>query len=707
MQEVTSTTSDLSNSFDKLRTSALVDMSSQSRAFSDFMRLGSQSSAGSTISSAVSTAASTTANTTAGATADAASNPAVAAVAALSAPVATTVSNAISSAPASTSVNDITNSVVAATGSVAAAATSANAGTPANTSTRTNTSTSSTTSTAATALPTVGTGVQNLFAQINSAATANVAPVQPLVQSDTASTLGTTVSSSTAGSKVRVASKRASSTTNAAKNTAVSRTAFEKSKALLAKAGLTETEISDLSGRVQAGTLTWGQLAQTLGTHTAGAKKGVELSAGETSDLQTMFQKMGFDTTESTAMVKSIASGDGLKVLSAIQNKLSNTADDTSFSFDSSELSTLFKALRLPDDTAAKLTQKLAGDTATAADMKSALATISQSMQEQRTKATANDAEVAKGLTKIMEKDVAKNARDTSSSTTTASSSSSGQVPYDLKTKDRNDTSWFNDHEKTQQQASDEAWDKFASKVRTDDSGSQQTSGSTGSGTGNNAGSGTGANNTGSGTGTGTGTGSGAGSHATAQSSGKESLDAAINRSAQALATAQTSTASTQTAKGFEQVTAPKVLDQVTQAMLKDLGQGRKQLTVELDPDNLGKVQVMLQVKGKEVTAVIHAEDSGTAAMLQSNMDGLRKSLEEKGLTVQSMEVQTGLTSRQDQQASFNAEQHNQQAQEQQDMSRIFSQMRMMRGDSDGVALDMQNTAMQAILADQGLHLIA
>jgi len=701
MQEVTSTTSDLSNSFDKLRTSALVDMSSQSRAFSDFMRLGSQSSAGSTISSAVSTAA----NTAAGTTADAASNPAVGAVAALSAPVASTVSNAISSAPASTGVNAITNSVVAATGSVAAAAASANAGTPANTSASTNTSASSTTSTAATALPTVGTGVQNLFAQINSAATANVAPVQPLVQSDTASTLGTTVSSNTASSKVRVASKRASTTTNAAKNTAVSRTAFEKSKALLVKAGLTETEITDLSGRVQAGTLTWGQLAQTLGTHTAGAKKSVELSASETSDLQTMFQKMGFATTESAEMVKSVASGDGLKVLSAIQNKLSTTADDTSFSFGSSELSTLFKALRLPDDTAAKLTQKLAGDTATAADMKSALASISQSMQEQRTKATANDTEVAKGLTKIMEKDVAKNARDTSSSTTTASSSSSGQVPYDLKTKDRNDTSWFNDHEKTQQQASDDAWGKFANKVRTDDSGSQQTNGGTGSGTGNSAGNGTSANNTGSGTGTGTN--SSAASHTTAQSSGKESLDAAISRSAQALATAQTSTANTQTAKGFEQVTAPKVLDQVTQAMLKDLGQGRKQLTVELDPDNLGKVQVMLQVKGKEVTAVIHAEDSSTAAMLQSNMDGLRKSLEEKGLTVQSMEVQTGLTSRQDQQASFNAEQHNQQAQEQQDMSRIFSQMRMMRGDSGDVALDMQNTDMQAILADQGLHLIA
>jgi Flagellar hook-length control protein FliK. len=111
-------------------------------------------------------------------------------------------------------------------------------------------------------------------------------------------------------------------------------------------------------------------------------------------------------------------------------------------------------------------------------------------------------------------------------------------------------------------------------------------------------------------------------------------------------------------------------------------------------------------VKGKEVSAVISAEDSSTAAMLTSNMDSLKKTLEDQGLTVQNMEVQTGLASRQDQQAAFNAEQHNQ-AQEQQDMSRIFSQLRMMRTDSGDAALDMQNSDMQAILSDQGLHLIA
>jgi len=140
--------------------------------------------------------------------------------------------------------------------------------------------------------------------------------------------------------------------------------------------------------------------------------------------------------------------------------------------------------------------------------------------------------------------------------------------------------------------------------------------------------------------------------------------------------------------------------------MLKDLGQGRKQMTIQLDPENLGKAQIILQLKGKEISALIQVEDAQTAAMLSSNMESLKKTLEDQGLTVQNLEVQAGLTSRQDQQAAFNADQHNQ-AQERQELSRMISQLRMLRGEGGDMAPDMQNVHMQAILADQGLHIIA
>jgi flagellar hook-length control protein FliK len=521
------------------------------------------------------------------------------------------------------------------------------------------------------------------------------------VQSDTASTLATTGTTQASTSTFRAASTK-DTAQGAAKNTTVSRQSFEESKPLLLKAGLSDKEITDLSARVQAGTLTWGQLVQTIGTHTTGAKKSVSLSADDAANLQTMFQKLGFSSDDSASMVKSVSQGDGLKVLSSIQTKLNSTAADSTPGLNSGELSTFFKALNLPGTTAATLTQKLAGDKATVADMSTALAAIGQTMQEQRAKSTANDADVAKGLSKIMDKDVAKNTRDTTGATST--SSSGGQVRYDLKTKDKDDTSWFNEHEQNQQKASDDAWRNFNNKVRTDGSATQQSASATATNAAANAAAAATGTSTGSNASAGTSAGALSSTQASAAKSG--SLDAALTRAAQAMATPQGKADTTQQTATFENVTAPKVLDQVTQAMLKDLGQGRRQLTMELAPENLGKVQVMLQVKGKEVSAVISAEDSSTAAMLNSNMDGLKKSLEDKGLTVQHMEVQTGLASRQDQQASFNAEQHNQQAQEQQDMTRIFSQLRAMRSDS-GDALDMQNANMQAILADQGLHIIA
>lgn len=667
MQEVTSTTTSASTGFDQLRSNVLMDISSQSSAFADFMgivsKTGSSASSGFNPSASVSSAVD--------AASSALGNPANAPGVGVP---ASTAANTISNTPASAAAN----TAVSSTGSPASSGTAA----------------STTASTTASA--------QSLFPQINAATV--VPSLPPLVQSDMASTLATTSSSAVNSALVATATitpkTSASASTLSAKNTPVSRSAFEEAKPTLLKAGLSDREIADLNARVQAGALTWGQLVQSLGGHTTGATKPVALSASDSANLQSLFQKLGFASDVSSSMVKSVAQGDGLKVLSSVANKLSGTADSNSLSLDQTELSTFFKALNVPLDTASQLTQKLGGET-TVAGMKDALATMAQAMQDQRAKSAGNDTAIAKSLAQIMEKDVAKHVRDTSASTTTASSSGGGEVRYDLKTQDKDNTSWFDDHDKTLQKSSDQSWRDFLAKTRSDDSSGQQ--GSSGSGTGSGAGNGAGTN-----TGTGAGASLSASLRATGQTSAKDALDAALTRAGQSTgATQQTSAATTQRTTAYSTVTAPKVLDQVTQAMLKDLGQGRKQLTVELTPDNLGKVQVMLQVKGKEVSAVISAEDSGTAAMLTSHMDSLKKALQDQGLTVQNMEVQTGLSSGQgQQQAAFNAEQHNQ-AQQQQDMTHVLSQLRMMRADSSGGAVDLQGAGMQAILADNGLHLIA
>lgn len=496
-----------------------------------------------------------------------------------------------------------------------------------------------------------------------------------------ATATATATAQAEAAATTTASAAQASIDTGAAKNAPVSREAFEKAKPLLAKAGVTDTEMADLAARVQAGTLTWGQLVQNLGSHMTGAKKAVALSASEGADLQSMFQKLGFAADVSSQMVKSVSQGDGLKVLSTLQNKLATLSDDSTLGLDKNQLSTFFKAMNVPAETAARLT-KLLGPESTVADMKNALAQISQSMQDQRVKTTQADTELAKSLGKIMEKDTAKHARDTTQTVgATGSGSTDAQVGFELKTKDQNDMGWFDQREKTPQQKSaeresDAAWRSFTSKVRADETGGQSAQAS-----GQQA------------------------AQAASATAKDASLDA-LSRAGQGANVQQGKAEAALLAKSAEKPAAPKVLDQVSEALLKDLGQGRKQMTIQLDPENLGKAQIILQLKGKEISALIQVEDAQTAAMLSSNMESLKKTLEDQGLTVQNLEVQTGLTSRQDQQAAFNADQHNQ-AQERQELSRMISQMRMLRADGGDMAPDMQNVHMQAILADQGLHIIA
>lgn len=519
----------------------------------------------------------------------------------------------------------------------------------------------------------------------NGAQAATQANAQASVQASAQAATQTAAQAATKGgtqTALNAKLSKAAEAAAAAKNVPVSRQAFEEAKPLLLKAGLSDKDLAELSAQVQAGSLTWGQLVQNLGGRMTGAKKAVNLSDGEAVELQSLFQKMGFAADDAAKMVASVAKGDGLAVLSNIQNKLSTLPDDSSLGLDKGQLATFFKALGLPAATAQALTGAL-GPESTVADMKNALAAMGQSLAEQRTKTAAADAELAKGLGKIMEKDAAKHTRDaTQSVTDSARGSSRAEVAYELKTKAPDDTSWFDQREKNsqeqasqqspnQQKASDDSWRGFNSKVRADEAAQAQSAAARGQ---------------------------------QQAESGKGSLEG-LARSGQSAAQPQARAENVQQPKAYEKTAAPRVLEQVTQAMLKDLGQGRKQMTLQLDPENLGKAQVILQVKGKEVSALIQVEDTQAAAMLSANMDSLKKSLEAQGLTVQNLEVQAGLTSRQDQQA-FTPDQHNQ-AQERQELSRLFSQLRMMRSDQDGMAPDMQTMHMRAILADQGLHIVA
>ena len=456
----------------------------------------------------------------------------------------------------------------------------------------------------------------------------------------------------------------------AAKNLPVSREAFEELRPALARFGLSDSEVQDLSTRAQAGQLTWGQMVHTLSAKMSGAKKPVELSADQSLDMQALFQKLGFTPDASKKLVAEVAKGDGVKVLAQIQQKLSTMPEDQTLGLDSKEMSSLFKALRLPEAAANKLAQLLNADT-TAAGLKGALTLVGQEMLQQRAQGETQDTDLLRSLAKVMQKDVDKSRREAGLPTDkTAQQTKDGDQPritVEVKAPDRNDTTWFDKHDQQKRPAGEDAsWREFLTRVRTDDAASQAKAGS---------------------------------------QTGKESLDGLLGKTGLQAGTQQAKAETTQQAKPWEKVATPKLLDQVQEAMLKDLGQGRKQMTLNLDPESLGKMQIMLQVKGKEVNAVLRADDPETAKMLTAQLESIRKVLEDQGLKVQNLEVQTGLASRQEQQL-FSADQHNQ-AQERQDLSNMFSRLRMLRSDSDGMAQDMQNAGMQAILSAQGLHIIA
>ena len=156
----------------------------------------------------------------------------------------------------------------------------------------------------------------------------------------------------------------------------------------------------------------------------------------------------------------------------------------------------------------------------------------------------------------------------------------------------------------------------------------------------------------------------------------------------------------------YQRLDAPRMLEQLQNAVLKNAGQGQTRLTLQLNPEELGQLNVMLTVKGKELSATIRAENHEAAQVLGENLESIRQTLEDQGLKVQRLEVQTGLAGFQGN--GWNgAEQHNL-AREQGNAAQSRNRWRLMRGEGDSLAAEAQETMVrQASHPDSGLHLVA
>ena len=88
---------------------------------------------------------------------------------------------------------------------------------------------------------------------------------------------------------------------------------------------------------------------------------------------------------------------------------------------------------------------------------------------------------------------------------------------------------------------------------------------------------------------------------------------------------------------------AQQVFQQVENGMLRSLADGTKQLNIQLTPENLGTVTVLLSMKNKELTAIIRPENPEAAKAIEDQLHNLRLTLEQQGLKVERLEVRQQL----------------------------------------------------------------
>lgn len=146
---------------------------------------------------------------------------------------------------------------------------------------------------------------------------------------------------------------------------------------------------------------------------------------------------------------------------------------------------------------------------------------------------------------------------------------------------------------------------------------------------------------------------------------------------------------------------AARMFSQIEQGAFSALRNGTSKLELTLNPLELGTVNVLLTTKNGEVSALLRPERAETTAALLQQMDSLRAELEQQGLKVAKVEVQTQLKDEQNMHWQ-GMDQHNS-SQEQSERVRDLERLRMLgrvgqedNGVEISLAHNMHNNSMTA-----------
>lgn len=479
---------------------------------------------------------------------------------------------------------------------------------------------------------------------------------------------------------------------------------FAKVKESLAKYGLSKKDIEELEERVNSkGGLTWGAFVSALmqkTTEMAQSKTVNTLSVGQKQDLDQFFQNIGYSAQESSNLIKDLEKGKFTDILAVVQKKLDSVPKDKLLELSPKGVHALAEAMNLSDETKQQLTQLLSSgerEVFLPGELKSALALIQK-----------EDAQRLKDLmqtTKDLQKDIASALRSAKESAL-GGDGDSDRAKLIKTDKDENLVDRFLGKDAKTAADKDQASDPLKA-VHDHKDGEKDAKGEHKEG-----------------------------EKAETKTKAQDDLLAKNGRDAKAdkddplgwksfwervedktdarhmlgnnadQTAAKTNQQPLPEAKAERYSDQQRIIDQLQSAIGKNLGNGTSRLTLQLEPENLGTVNLTIQVQGKEVRALIRTEHQDVTQALHDQLSQVKQTLEQQGLKVAELEVRTGLS---DASLTGNnwmtADQHNRE-QERQAMAEMRSRIRNLRsGDIETVREALAD--IRRSTGDNGLHLIA
>ena len=412
---------------------------------------------------------------------------------------------------------------------------------------------------------------------------------------------------------------------------------FEAVKKLLLEHGLSADQIKNLEAAFEKDGLTWQELIARLNLE--GLSPEIKLDAGDKTELLSFFASLGFSSNESQEMIRQLQQGRHSEVWAKISEKLENMPADHKLAISREQAGSLLKVLGIDPQKMEKIAQFLGRDLGKT-ELNNFLAMLKTEARGAMAESIINHIAQAKGEGgKVVDPLLAQVLRLAGKEEVKSAPNERAREMANLKAKLENTprgiVSSGEEHKSAQTKFDDAKSGNFNEKQNTgedrgkkslfdilQDKAAQRAEGKT---------------------------------DEAAQTREKQdpwekflsriiTLDSSDSRSA-ALGEVRT-THGSEAARSRANVqqrafVARQVMEQVQSGLLKNLNNGRTQLTLQLDPPNLGRVAVILQIQDKEVRALIRPSSPEVAQMVSDNLARLKASLEQQGLRVAKIEVQT------------------------------------------------------------------